>query len=71
MTGDEMGELRYEQIVERLEATIARMADGTLGIEEAAALYEEAGKLHAAAADRLEKLRARSESLTDGSATDG
>ena len=71
MTKDDLSDLRYEQIVERLESTIARMADGTVGIEEAAALYEEAGRLHAAANDRLERLRARIESLTEGEATDG
>jgi exodeoxyribonuclease VII small subunit len=71
VSGGEFKELRYEQIVERLEATIARMADGTVGIEEAAALYEEAGKLHAAATDRLDALRARIESLTEGAASDG
>ena len=65
-TSADLSALRYEQILERLEATIARMADGTVGIEEAAALYEQAGQLHAAASDRLERLRARIESLTDG-----
>lgn len=66
MSTDDLSGLRYEQIVERLEATITRMADGTVGIEEAAALYEEAGRLHAAASDRLERLRSRIESLTEG-----
>ena len=68
---DDLDGLRYEQIVERLEATIARMADGTIGIEEAAALYEEAGRLHAVATDRLERLRARIEALTDDEPTNG
>ena len=71
MSSEEVDGLRYEQIVERLEATIATMADGTVGIEEAAALYEEAGRLHAAASERLERLRARIESLTEGEATGG
>lgn len=70
MTAEDLNGLRYEQLVERLEATISRMADGTIGIEEAAALYEEAGKLHEAASARLEALRARIESLTEGAATD-
>lgn len=71
---EDVAALRYEQIVERLEATIAKMADGSVGIEEAAALYEEAGRLHAAAAERLENLRARLETLTEegeGSARGG
>ena len=71
MSSGEFKDLRYEQIVEQLEATIARMADGTVGIEEAAALYEEAGKLHAAATERLDSLRVRIESLTEGAASDG
>ena len=71
MSAEELKDLRYEQIVERLEATIARMADGTVGIEEAAALFEEAGRLHTAATERLEALRARIESLTEAPATDG
>ena len=70
MSGGEFKDLRYEQIVEQLEATIARMADGTVGIEEAAALYEEAGRLHDAATQRLDALRARIESLTEGAASD-
>lgn len=62
---EDLTRLRYEELVERLEATISRMADGTVGIEEAASLYEEAGRLHAAATERLENLRVRIESLTD------
>lgn len=70
MSADDLKQMRYEQIVEKLEATIARMADGTVGIEEAAALYEEAGRLHAAASERLDRLRARIESLTEGETPD-
>lgn len=69
MTEEKLDDVRYEQLIEKLEATIARMADGSIGIEEAAALYEEAGKLHDAASARLERLRARIETLTENEAT--
>lgn len=56
--------LTFEQLVDELEATIARMAGGSLGIEEVTALYERAGRLHAMATDRLEAITARIEKLT-------
>jgi exonuclease VII small subunit len=40
------------------------MADGQLGIEEAVDLYEQAGRLHALAADRLAQVQARIDRLT-------
>jgi exodeoxyribonuclease VII small subunit len=61
-------ELTYEQLVAKLEELTGRMAAGDIGIEEAADLYEEAGRLHALAAarlasvqERIEKLRGQSE----------
>ena len=57
-------DLTFEQLVEELEATIARMAGGNLGIEEVTDLYERAGKLHAQATDRLAAISARIEKLT-------
>ena len=63
-------ERTFEQLVEELEATIARMAGGNLGIEEVTDLYERAGRLHAQAAERLAAISARIEKLTDpGGAT--
>lgn len=59
--------LTFEQLVDELEATIARMAGGSLGIEEVTALYERAGQLHALATERLEAITARIEKLTRGS----
>jgi exodeoxyribonuclease VII small subunit len=53
----------YEQLVAQLEALTARMASGDIGIEEAADLYEEAGRLHAAAAERLARVQERIEKL--------
>lgn len=56
--------LTFEQIVERLEETINRMASGELGIEEVTDLYERAGVLHAAASERLAGIQQRIEKLT-------
>ena len=55
--------LSYEELVETLEALTDRMASGSIGIEEAADLYERAGALHAAALDRLERVRERIDRL--------
>ena len=70
---DNFDELTYEELVEALEALTNRMATGDIGIEEVAGLYERAGKLHAAAADRLARVRARIEALSQegGPATGG
>ncbi len=57
-------ERTFEELVDELEATIARMAGGTLGIEEVTALYERAGVLHAQATERLAAISARIEKLT-------
>ncbi|HVF32515.1 MAG TPA: exodeoxyribonuclease VII small subunit [Acidimicrobiales bacterium] len=54
----------FEQLVDDLEATIARMAAGNLGIEEVTDLYERAGRLHAEATERLAAISARIEKLT-------
>ena len=57
-------DLTFEQLVEELETTIARMAGGNLGIEEVTDLYERAGRLHAQASERLAAISARIEKLT-------
>ena len=61
---EDLDALTFEQLVERLEATINRMASGDLGIEEVTDLYERAGTLHAAAADRLARIEERIAKLT-------
>jgi exodeoxyribonuclease VII small subunit len=70
---DDFDGLTYEQLVEALEMLTNRMAAGDIGIEEVADLYERAGRLHAAASDRLAQVRARIEALSedDGPATGG
>ncbi|MCU1463481.1 MAG: Exodeoxyribonuclease 7 small subunit [Acidimicrobiales bacterium] len=60
---DDFGALTYEQLVERLERLTDQMAAGDIGIEEAAALYEQAGRLHAAATERLAAIEKRIQAL--------
>ncbi|HEY2427383.1 MAG TPA: exodeoxyribonuclease VII small subunit [Acidimicrobiales bacterium] len=60
---EELGRLTFEQLIERLEQLTRRMADGDIGIEVVADLYEEAGRLHAEASDRLEQVRRRIQGL--------
>jgi exodeoxyribonuclease VII small subunit len=60
---DDFGALTYEQLVERLERLTDQMAAGDIGIEEAAALYEQAGRLHAAATERLAAIEKRIRAL--------
>ena len=61
---DELSALSFEQLVDRLEALAAELADGGLGIERAAESYEQAQRLHAAAAARLDAVVRRIDGLT-------
>lgn len=63
MTDSEFEALSFEELLEELERLTKQMAAGEIGIEEAAALYERAGAVHAAAVARLERVRARVEQL--------
>lgn len=56
--------MTYEQLVESLERLTQRMADGDVGIEEAVDLYEQAGRIHAQAAERLARIKDRIATLT-------
>jgi exodeoxyribonuclease VII small subunit len=55
--------MTFEQLVEALEALTDRMASGSIGIEEAADLYERAGRLHGLAAARLARVQERIDRL--------
>lgn len=55
--------LRFEQLVALLESLTRRIAAGEVGIEEATALYEQAGLVHAAAERRLAEVTATLERL--------
>jgi exodeoxyribonuclease VII small subunit len=61
MSGEDLSALTFEQLLERLEGITRRMAAGDIGIEAVTDLYEEAGRLHAEATDRLERVRRRLE----------
>jgi exodeoxyribonuclease VII small subunit len=64
VTADDLSELTFEQLLERLEGITRRMAAGDIGIEAVTDLYEEAGRLHAEASERLERVRRRLEAET-------
>jgi exodeoxyribonuclease VII small subunit len=55
--------MSYEELVDALEQLTQRMADGEIGIEEAAELYEEAKRLEESARQRLDRVRRRIETL--------
>jgi exodeoxyribonuclease VII small subunit len=60
---EDLEALSFEELVDRLEALTDQLADGGIGIERAADLYERAQRLHAAAAARLEAVAKRIETL--------
>lgn len=53
----------FEELLERLEALTAQLSSGEVGIERAADLYEEAGRVYAAARDRLAAVQERIDRL--------
>ena len=57
--------MSYEQLVDALEQLTKRMADGQIGIEEAAELYEQARHLEALARERLDRVQRRIEALAE------
>jgi exodeoxyribonuclease VII small subunit len=61
VTVEDLSALTFEQLLERLEGITRRMAAGDIGIEAVTDLYEEAGRLHAEATERLERVRRRLE----------
>ena len=64
---DPLEETTFEQLLAALEELTDRMASGSIGIEEAAGLYERAGELHAAATARLAAVQARIDKLREDS----
>ena len=63
--GEDLAGLTFEQLLERLEDITRRMAAGDIGIEAVTDLYEKAGRLHAEAAERLERVRHRLDALAE------
>jgi len=66
-SGEDLSSLTFELLLERLEDITRRMAAGDIGIEAVTDLYEKAGRLHAEASERLERVRRRLDSLADSS----
>jgi exodeoxyribonuclease VII small subunit len=66
----DLSTLTFEQLLEALEGITRRMAAGDIGIEAVADLYEEAGRLHAEAAERLDRVRRRLDVLAADGVTD-
>jgi len=60
---EDLSAFTFEELVERLEALAAELADSGLGIERAAEFYEQAQRLHAAAVARLEAVVRRIDGL--------
>ena len=58
-----LASLTFEELLAALELVTGRLANGDLGIEAAADLYEQAELLHAAASERLAAVEARIERL--------
>lgn len=63
LAAGDLDSLTYENLVGLLEDLTERLSSGGVGIEEAADLYESAKRVHAAAAERLERVRTRIEAL--------
>jgi len=63
MTEPELDGLTFEQLLERLETLTNQLASGEIGIEKAADLYEQAGRVYDAARVRLEAVQARIDAL--------
>jgi len=66
----DLSKLSFEALLDLLEQMTRQMAAGDIGIEAVADLYEQAGRLHAEAADRLERVRRRLGTLTEGGTDD-
>ena len=54
----------FEDLLARLESTIAKLADGTAPLDELVAAHERARRLLADAETRLEALKTRADALS-------
>jgi exodeoxyribonuclease VII small subunit len=63
LSDEEAAGRTFEELMAELEAVTDRLASGELGIELAAALYEQAERLHVLASERLAQVQARVERL--------
>jgi exodeoxyribonuclease VII small subunit len=65
---EDLDALTFEQLLQQLELVTAQLADGDLGIEAAADLYERARALHTVAGERLDRVSRRIDALEDDAA---
>lgn len=63
--GAELGAMSFEGLLEHLEALVGQLSSGEVGIEAAADLYEQAGRVYNEAKARLDTVQARIELLKD------
>ena len=61
----DLGPMSFEELLEHLEALVGQLSSGEVGIEAAADLYEQAGRVYREAKARLDAVQARIESLKD------
>ena len=59
----ELSKLRFEELLEQLEGLVGQLSSGEVGIEAAADLYEQAGRVYNEAKARLDAVQTRIESL--------
>jgi exodeoxyribonuclease VII small subunit len=58
--------LSFEQLLDELESVTKQIENREIGIEAATDLYERAGKLHAAATQRLASVEERIRTIDEG-----
>ena len=63
---DDAAELRFEQALERLEALVAKLEGGDLGLEDALANFEQGVRLVRLCSDRLRAAELRIKELDQG-----
>ncbi len=63
MTSAESSDATFDDVLVRLESTIAKLADGTAPLEELVAAHQRAAGLLAEAEKRLEALKANADRL--------
>ena len=65
----DLAQLSFEDLLARLEELTRLISSGDIGIEQAADLYDQAGRIHAAAAARLDQVRSRIENIAPPAST--
>jgi exodeoxyribonuclease VII small subunit len=63
MSSGDSETVSFEELLARLEGTIAQLADGTAPLDELVAAHQRAAGLLAAAEGRLDELKARADLL--------